>query len=141
LLNAYEKTTGGWHLSIQDIAVKDNIIFAGTSAGVWRKPLSEATSIIPLNQQTITHQAGIRMSAAGSPCSGVMLNYTIQSRCFVTLGMYTISGKRVALLERGEKAPGEYGFRLDGDVLVEGLYVYHFQAGNYKETGRLTIVK
>jgi len=38
-----------------------------------------------------------------------MLNYTIRSRCFVHLDICAVSGKRVAVMDQGEREPGEYG--------------------------------
>jgi hypothetical protein len=128
--------------NVMVLAASSNDIFAGTDNwGIWRRPLSEMVSIIPQNQQTIPLQTRLRIAASGSLHSGIMLNYSIQSRCLVHLGIYTITGKQVALLEQGERAPGEYAFKFDSGRIPAGFYVCRFQAGNYQESNRLIVAK
>ena len=127
---------------VMSLAVSGSDIFAGTvNWGIWRRPLSEVVSIIPQNQQIIPLQTRLRIAASGSLHSGVMLNYSIRSRCIVHLGIYTIAGKQVALLEQGEREPGEYAFKFDTGRIPAGFYVCRFLAGNYQESNRLLVVK
>jgi len=118
-----------------------NTIFAGTNKGVFRRPLSEMTSVIPKHQESIPLQTGIRSLVSGSVRSGVMVNYRLQSPCLVQLSIYTVSGKRVVLVENEEKTPGEYSFKLDACKIPAGLYMYRFQAGSYQESNRIMIMK
>jgi hypothetical protein len=126
---------------VNSLAIGGGTVFAGTSAGVWRRPLSEIVSVLPQNQRTATLQTRLRIAVSGSLHSGVMLNYSVQSRCIVQLGIYTISGKLVALLERGERAPGEYAVKVENGEIPSGLYVCRFQAGSYQESNRLMVMK
>ena len=128
--------------NVRSLAVCGNYLFAGTAGnGVWRRPLSEIVSILSHNQCIIPLQTRLRIAASGSLHSGIMLNYSIRSRCIVQLGIYTISGKQVALLEQGERAPGEYVFKFDTGKIPAGFYVCRFQAGSYQESNRLMVVK
>jgi len=86
-------------------------------------------------------QTRLRIAASGPLHSGVMLNYSVRSRCIVQLGFYTIAGKQVALLEHGERAPGEYAFKFDTGRIPAGFYICRFQAGNYQESNRLMVAK
>jgi photosystem II stability/assembly factor-like uncharacterized protein len=127
---------------VYSLAMSGSDIFAGTDNwGIWRRPLSDMVSIIPQNQQTIPLKTRLRVAASGALHSGVMLNYSIRSRCIVHLGIYAVSGKQVALLEQGERAPGEYAFKFDTGRIPAGFYVCRFQAGSYQESNRLMVVK
>jgi hypothetical protein len=70
-----------------------------------------------------------------------MFKYAIQSPCLVHLAIYALSGKMVAVVENGERMPGEYSFRFDAGRIPAGLYVYRFQAGNYQASERIVVMK
>jgi hypothetical protein len=60
------------------------------------------------------------------------------------LSIYSISGKRVALLEQQDRRPGEYSVRLGaaaGGAIPSGLYVYCFQAGSYQESNLVQVME
>ena len=57
------------------------------------------------------------------------------------LAIYALSGKKVAVVENGERMPGEYSVRFDAGRILAGLYVYRFQAGNYQASGRIVVMK
>ena len=73
--------------------------------------------------------------------SGAMFTYTLPSREFVELGIYSISGKKIAVLDNGYKTAGEHSVKLNAGTLPGGLYVYRFKAGSYEESGRLIFSK
>ncbi|MBN1577827.1 MAG: hypothetical protein JW913_14800 [Chitinispirillaceae bacterium] len=128
--------------TVTALAVSGDNIFAGTYGnGVWRRPLSEMTSVLPPNRRNNPLQTRIRVNAYGYLHSDVMVNYSIQARCFVRLGIYTISGEKVVLLQQGEQSPGEYGIRLENGAIPAGLYVCCFQAGIYQESNILMVMK
>ena len=124
------------------LVISGNDIFAGTDNwGIFRRPLSEMVSVIPQNQQSTPLQTGLRIAASGALRSEVMLNYSIQSRCIVHMGIYTISGKQVAILEQGQREPGEYTVKFDNNKIPSGLYVCRFQAGSYQARNRMIVTK
>jgi photosystem II stability/assembly factor-like uncharacterized protein len=128
--------------SVMAFTVSGINIFAGTwGGGVWRRPISEMVSVLPQNQKSIPLQTSLRIRTSGYLHSGVTLNYSIQSRCFVHLGIYTISGRRVAVIEQGERTPGEYTVRFNKGAIPSGLYVFRFQAGGYIESNQLMLTK
>ena len=73
--------------------------------------------------------------------SGIFVNYSISSHCFVSFGVYTVSGERVALFEFGAQFPGEYNIKIAIRGIQSGLYLYRFQAGDYQESNLLRIIK
>ena len=141
-------SSGLTNTDVRSLAVSGSNIFAGTSdpygigdGGVWRRPLSDIVSVLPQTQQPLPLQARLHLNGSASLRSGTMLSYSIRSRCLVRIGVYTISGKRVAVIEQGERTPGEYAVNLDAGRIPAGLYVCRFQAGNYQESSRLMVVK
>jgi hypothetical protein len=70
-----------------------------------------------------------------------VLNYSIQSPGLAQLTIYTVSGKRAAVIDQGERMPGEYSVRFDVSRIPAGMYVCRFQAGSYQESNRIMVIK
>ena len=70
-----------------------------------------------------------------------MFSYSLPSSEFVELGIYSISGKKVAFLEKGYKSAGEHIASFKAGALPGGMYVYRFRAGSYEESGRVMVTK
>ena len=126
------------------LAINGRYLFAGCTFGLWRRPLSEmlsATPVIPCNQNTPALQTKLRVSASVNAHSGIRVNYALASRCAVRLGIYTVAGEKLVLLEQGEQAPGTFSVRLPADKIRAGLYIYRFQAGSYRESALVRVMK
>jgi hypothetical protein len=122
-------------------AVSNGYIFAGTDKwGIWRRPLSEMVSILPQHQQSLPLRTKLHITS-GTLHSSVILIYSIQSRGVIHLGLFTISGKRVAEVDQGEKTPGEHTVRFDSEAIPAGLYVCRFRAESYQESNRIVLIK
>jgi len=62
---------------------------------------------------------------------------------FVSLKVYDVLGKEVAILVNEEKPAGEYNleFRIDNLELSSGIYFYKLQAGDFVETKKMILLK
>jgi photosystem II stability/assembly factor-like uncharacterized protein len=69
------------------------------------------------------------------------LQYTIDSRQFVTLKVFDLLGREVATLVNEEKPSGEYQVEFDGTNLPSGIYFYRLKAGQYSETRKMVLLK
>lgn len=130
------------NLYVTDLAVKNGCLFAGTQgSGIWRRHISEMVSVLPHNQRAIPLPSGIRSIVSSFSRHGIMINYSIQSHCSVHLGIFTISGKKVAAIDQGERAPGEFSVRFDSGRIPAGMYVCRFEAGNFRTSSRFIMMK
>jgi hypothetical protein len=59
----------------------------------------------------------------------------------VTLVVYDVLGRQVAVLVNERKAPGTYQVPFDGTGLASGVYIYRLTAGNFVQTKRMVLVK
>jgi hypothetical protein len=59
----------------------------------------------------------------------------------VTVGLYDVLGRRVALLHEGTLEAGEHAFRLDGRMLPAGVYVMRAAAGGLVVTRAVTLLR
>ena len=76
------------------------------------------------------------------------IRYNIADKSFVTLKVYDILGKEVAVLVSGEKNVGSYEVNFDASGLPSGVYFYRLnsqpidgQAVNYQAVKKLMLVK
>ncbi len=59
----------------------------------------------------------------------------------VTLGVYDLTGRQVALLVNGPKTAGTYRVMFDGSQLTSGLYLYQLQTANQILTRKMMLLK
>lgn len=69
------------------------------------------------------------------------IDYTLQQASDITLEVYNLSGQKVATLEKGRKAAGEYTATFDAAGLPSGIYFYTLKSGNTSLTKKMVLMK
>jgi hypothetical protein len=59
----------------------------------------------------------------------------------VSLAVYDLLGREVALLVNEKKAPGRYEVRFDASGLSSGVYLYRLSAGNYVQSRKMLLLR
>lgn len=138
------QTDSGETTPVTSLLIHGDTLHAGTGYNsVWRRPLSEMISPISTSsrkQKNTAVQPDFRVGSGDCHRSDVVLSYRIQSSGFVHLGIYTIAGKKVEVVQRGKQASGTYRIKVK-KTIPPGLYVVRFQAGNYQACSVLSVVK
>jgi hypothetical protein len=101
------------------LSISDTYLFAGTNAGVWRRPLSDfgfsAVAPAPLEQQSITTYP--------NPCTS---SSTITFSCAESgegeVTIFNLLGAEVARVYEGELSAGEHSFTWDASSAAPGMY-------------------
>ncbi|MFA5804267.1 MAG: cellulase family glycosylhydrolase [Melioribacteraceae bacterium] len=70
-----------------------------------------------------------------------IINYSVSNTSFVTLRVYDILGKEIAMLVNEEKPIGNYEVEFDGGNLSSGIYFYRMQAGSFIDTKKLILLR
>ena len=115
------------------LAAANGYLFAATDAGVWRRLLSEITSV---PENSIATHGLERISQCQNypnpfnPSSEI--GYQISEFRHVTLVVYDLLGREVAVLVNEPKSPGSYEVKFDGSNLPSGVYFYRLPAGSYR---------
>lgn len=68
------------------------------------------------------------------PSTGSHLN-------LVSLKIFDVLGKEVAILVNEEKSAGNYYFKFDGSKLASGIYFYQLKSGSFTATKKLMLIK
>jgi glucuronoarabinoxylan endo-1,4-beta-xylanase len=69
------------------------------------------------------------------------ITYQLPSDNFVTLKVYDILGKEVAVLVNGNVKAGSHTVAFNASHLSSGVYYYRIQAGELSETRRMILLK
>jgi len=69
------------------------------------------------------------------------INFSVTQKSFVTLKVYNILGKEVAILVNEEKPAGNYKVIFNGSGLASGVYFYKMQTENYTNTKKFILMK
>jgi len=69
------------------------------------------------------------------------IRYQVAERSDVSIRVYDITGRQVAVLVDKVHDSGEYTASFSGLNLASGLYIYRMQAGNFSQTQRMMLLK
>ena len=69
------------------------------------------------------------------------IRFTLPQSARVALRVYDIAGRQVAVLADGLHAAGEHRAHFDGADLPSGLYFARLDAGSYRATQKLMLLK
>lgn len=69
------------------------------------------------------------------------ISYSIAAESYVNLKIYDMLGHEISTLINKEQKAGEYKVQFDGSSLPSGVYVYTIQAGQYRDSKKLLLLK
>ncbi|MEW5798767.1 MAG: S8 family serine peptidase [Bacteroidota bacterium] len=69
------------------------------------------------------------------------ISFSIPSRSFVTVKVYSLLGEEIATLVNEEVAAGEYATTFDASGVSSGIYFYTVAAGPYTQTKKMLVLK
>lgn len=69
------------------------------------------------------------------------ITYTLPAASFVSLKVFDMLGKQIALLKEQQQDPGNYTVDFDALTLPSGIYYYRLTAGKYSATKKMTVLK
>ncbi|MFC2150551.1 T9SS type A sorting domain-containing protein [Calditrichota bacterium] len=73
--------------------------------------------------------------------SSTRISYTVPASGEVTLKLFEISGREVALLESGYRQAGRFEYSLDGAGMATGIYLVRLTQGQQTVVSKLLLVK
>jgi hypothetical protein len=70
-----------------------------------------------------------------------VISYQLKANSFVTLKVFDILGKEVAVLVQREQQPGAYTVRFDASTLPSGVYLYRLSGEGMSLTRTMTVLR
>ena len=99
------------------------------------------TNSIELHTSVIPDKYSLSQNFPNPFNSATTIQYSITQRSNVTLKIYDILGKEIAVLVNEEKDQGVYTANFDANNLASGLYLYRIQAGSFIDTKKMILLK
>ena len=122
------------------LVVFGSYLFAGKGGNVFRRPLSDLTSVADRPEAIPSHfELSQNYPNPFNPSTSI--KYQIASASHVTLEIFDILGRAVATLVNEVKQPGTYTIRWDASNMASGAYFYRIQAGDFLQTRKLLLIK
>jgi hypothetical protein len=72
---------------------------------------------------------------------GTAISYQLSEVRFVTMKVYDILGREVAVLVNERQAPGNHTVRFDASNLASGVYLYRLAVGDFVQTRKMILIR
>ena len=69
------------------------------------------------------------------------LSFSLPAASYMTLTVYDVNGREVALLTDGFRAAGLHEVTFDASNLSSGIYIYRLSAGDFSAIGKMVLMK
>jgi photosystem II stability/assembly factor-like uncharacterized protein len=133
---------------VQSLAVMDGYLYAGLAGfgggpgrGVWKRPLTDVlTSVSPMAQD-VPQRPYLEQSYPNPFNTSSDIRYQISEFRIVTLTVYDVLGREVAVLVNEHQPPGTYQVRFDASGLASGVYFCRMVAGPYVQTRTMMLLR
>jgi hypothetical protein len=131
------------YISISALAVSGTNLFAVTEGGgVWRRPLSEMTSVpAEGGSNDLPQHFSLSQNYPNPFNPSTTISFSLPSRSFVSLKIFDALGREIANIVSEELSSGNYSRQWNATGLPSGVYFYRMQAGSYTETKKIILLK
>jgi len=124
------------------LAVCGDNLFAGYRFyGVWKRPLSEMVTVVEKLPHDLAIQFNLKQNYPNPFNPLTTITFSLPSKCFSSLSIYDVVGRKVTTLISEEMSAGNYSFQWNATNYSAGLYYYRLQAGHFTDTKKLLLVK
>ncbi|MCU7495807.1 MAG: DUF5110 domain-containing protein [Ignavibacteria bacterium] len=101
--------------------------------------LSLGTDVADQNEKSIKFHLEQNYPNPFNPATKI--KFSLAERSFVKLNVYDILGRRIASLVNEEKPAGSFEVNFDAQNLPSGIYIYELNAGQYRQTRKMNLVR
>ncbi len=101
---------------------------------------SDSTTDVPL-AGTVSSEYHLSQNYPNPFNPTTIIKFQISSTSFVTLNVFDVLGREVALLVHEAKESGSYAVTFDASSLASGVYYYRLQAGEFVQTRKLLLLR
>jgi hypothetical protein len=124
--------------------IGSSIVFPSPARSVEYILLDEGSTVLSLGRgesDQVVRQFRLDQNYPNPFNPTTMISWQIPVVSHVTLEIFDLLGRRIAILADAEQRPGAHSVRFDASRLAGGTYFYRIRAGSYVETKKFTLVK
>jgi hypothetical protein len=122
--------------------IPDSIIikqYSGKAPDLGAKEFGSTSGIGHSPNLTIEFRLQQNYPNPFNPTTAIM--FSIPKFSYVELNVYDLLGRKVSTLINKELGAGEYKIQFNGSSLPSGVYIYMLQAGSFRDSKKLLLVK
>lgn len=110
-------------------------------AGFWYQTADIVTSVAQIATEALPEEFRLQQNYPNPFNPSTTIRFAIPEKSEVTLKLFNILGREVAVLVAEELEPGEYKVVFEAEGLPSGVYLYRIQAQGFVQTRKLTLLK
>ncbi|MCX6138797.1 MAG: T9SS type A sorting domain-containing protein [Ignavibacteriales bacterium] len=127
---------------IAGIGVGDSLLYVATiSKGLWCTPISIMTSAPDVNSNNAPNSFVLHQNYPNPFNPSTTIEYSIPQQSQVTVKIFDLLGREVAVLVNGRKESGRYSVQWNAAAMPSGIYFYRIEAAGYSATKKLILLK
>jgi hypothetical protein len=127
---------------IWSLAVSGSYLLAGTSShGVWRRPITDMLTNVQDDPIQRPSQYNLEQNYPNPFNPTTTISFSLPSKSFVTLRIFDILGREVAIIVSEEMSAGNYSHQWNAATMSSGIYFYCLKAGSFTETKKLILIR
>ena len=128
-------------LAPQAIVARTTTAAQAAAGGASRFVLHVATGRTTATEGTAPAAFALAAPAPNPTATAARIAFDVPEAAEVTVAVYDLLGRRVAVLAQGQTAAGRHEARIDSGALAPGVYVIRMAAGTFTATRRVTVVR
>jgi hypothetical protein len=139
---------------VSSLALNENYIYVGLLGGIWRKPISELVDVNEAKDGT-PHNFSLKQNYPNpfNPSTTIPYEIPLQpsegktgtaatfGRSLVSLRVFDVIGREVAVLVNEQQSAGSYSIQWNASNVPSGMYFYRLQSGSYAVTKKIVLLK
>ncbi len=120
--------------------IKDTMMYAGTIYGVFKRPTGQIISIRHTGT-VITDKFVLKQNYPNPFNPSTNIDFQIPKKSFVEITVFNISGKKIQTIVKEILEAGKYSANFNAGELPSGVYFYRIQAGDFRESKSMVLIK
>lgn len=116
-------------------------LFTPNATGVYRIPLQNTTTSIENVNGNVPNSFSLKQNYPNPFNPSTTIKFSIPKSSFVSLKVYDVLGKEVALLVNENLNEGTYNYNFDASKLSSGIYFYTIRSENFVQTKKMIMLK
>jgi hypothetical protein len=128
-------------IGVGSLAVIGKYLFAGTTSGIWRRPLTEMITAVHSFSSAVPDKFILEQNYPNPFNPSTAIKYQLPIKSFVTLKVYNILGGELETLVNAYLPAGYYSAKFNGSKYPSGVYFYNLSTNGYSVVKKMALIK
>ena len=123
------------------LIVSGAYLFVGADNGVWRRPIAEMVTEVAPQKNPAPNDFHLFQNFPNPFNPTTLISFSIPTQSFVSLKIFDITGRLVAILQNNELPSGVYSRQWDATKMASGVYFCRMQAGSFVQIRKFLLIR